>query len=316
MLVLPLGMMIAMVAFVHVSVPSYVAITGEEFSRSAPINLHHSRLVKQSTNATGLVGDDEARYIDVKLLGIIPLKRVRVELLPFDKVIPGGQLLGLRAKIEEIKTEDGRSKLETTGLGTLTFVNPENLNFASLGHKFSDYETGQTVSVKGGRVYKNNVVGIDKSKVKKVGTYKSGVRSGKGLDADGEIHYGNAFGVFGCLRPDSELGKAEVLSLTSRYNVVPGRAKLRTTLDNEVREFDIEIVKTKFQKKPNAKSLVVRIVDKELLEKTGGIIHGMSGSPIIQNGRVVGALTHVMLNNPAMGYGVYIDFMMDGINLP
>jgi len=281
------------------AVPSEVLLTGEEFARTSPIVLQHGHMVTQRTNKDAVVGDDEARFINVKFLGFIPVKRVRVDLLQLDKVIVGGRLLGLHA--------DTGDKM-VTGLGTLTYINPENNNFAALGHRMNDFETGRSVDVVGGRIYKNEVIGIDRSAGKRVGTYRSSLRSGG--DPEGDIHRSNAFGLYGCLRTASNLIDGDIATLSTRWNVVPGRAKLRTTLDGEVRDFDIEIIKTRYQKKPSNKSMIVRIVDKELLQRTGGIIHGMSGSPILQNGRVVGALTHVVLGDPSKGYGIYIDFVV------
>ena len=296
---LPFAIILACFAFFQVTLPSNVVITNDEFSSTRPLQTHY--LVTQRTNTEAVVGDDEARFISVKLFGFIPVKRVKVDILPFEEVIAGGRLLGLYAQVDN-------EKGFVTGLGTLTYVNPENLNFAALGHKMNDYETGKSVDVLGGKIYKNSVVGIEKSAGKKVGIYKSSLRGES--EAEGEIHTSNAFGVYGCLRSDSDLAKGEAVGLVSRWGVTPGRAKLRTTLEGEVRDFDIEIIKTRFQKKPSNKSMIIRVVDKELLAKTGGIIHGMSGSPIIQNGKVVGALTHVVLGDASKGYGIYIDFVV------
>jgi len=295
----PVAMVLTIYSFFYITLPTDVRITGEEFSRSRPIVTQ--KLVTQRTNEDAFVGDDEWRFIKVKLFGLIPIRKIKVDILPFERVIVGGQLLGFHAEI----ADDERS---LTGLGTLTYVNPENVNLESMGHRMNDYETKKSVDGIGGKIYINSVIGIERSEGKKVGTYRSSIRNA-GVSSEGDIHSSNSFGVYGCLSSGSKLSKAGELPLSSRYNVVPGRAKLRTTLDGEVRDFDIEIVKTRFQKKPSSKSMIVRIVDKELLEKTGGIIHGMSGSPIIQKGRVVGALTHVVLGDPSKGYGIYIDFM-------
>jgi len=129
----------------------------------------------------------------------------------------------------------------------------------------------------------------------------------------GTVISSNQGGVFGCLFADSEILKeaTKMYPVASRYSVRPGKAKLRTTIDEGApQEYDIEIVKTHYQAKRATKSMVVRITDKELLAKTGGIVHGMSGSPIIQKGKVVGALTHVIVGDATKGYGIYIDFVI------
>jgi len=291
-------MVLTMYVFFQVNLPSDVVITESEFSRSRPISTQ--KLVSQKTNKDASVGDNETRFIEVKLFGLIPVKKIKVDIMPFEDVVVGGRLLGFYGVTED--------KQVVTGLGTITYINPENLNFAALGHKMKNYETGESVDINGGKIYKNNVLGIEKSKGKRVGVYKSSLKDGG--SPEGEIHSSNAFGVYGCLYQASDLKDGDAMKLSSRHNVMPGRAKLRTTLGGEVRDFDIEIIKTRFQKKPSNKGMIIRITDKELIFATGGIIHGMSGSPIIQNGKIVGALTHVVLGDSSKGYGIYIDFLV------
>ena len=375
---------IALPLYVTSTMPDEVRLTGAEFSNNRAIYVPYSRLVRQSTNFDTVVGEDCEKYVQLKLFGLIPIRRIKVDLMPFDTVIPGGHTIGFLAQIggalvtrdsecgklekgDIIHTIDGKEvsgladfdgfresskakthhdlvidrrgkerdirienkpqlgvwlKDETSGVGTLTYINPANNNFASLGHRLSDFETGTNVDVRGGTIHTTNIVGIEKSVGKQVGSYKSvlrrpvhptlpEVRTAKDT-SQGEITSSNFSGVFGCLFSDSNFLKdGKPLPVSSRYNVKPGKATLRTTIDNSgPREFDIEIVKTRFQRKPSTKSMIVRVTDKELLEKTGGIIHGMSGSPIIQDGKVVGALTHVVLGDCSKGYGIYIDFVL------
>ena len=196
-------------------------------------------------------------------------------------------------------------------MGVLTYVNLENNNFAALGHKVTDYETGTHIDIRGGDVFTTNIIGIDKSDRTRVGEFKSALRSSNGKQ--GVVHTSNQGGVFGCLFADSQITKSAniIVPVTSRYGVRPGAAKLRTSLDGTtVEDFEIEIIKTSFQKTRNVKSMVIRVTDQTLLDRTGGIIHGMSGSPIIQNGNLVGALTHVILGDTTKGYGIYIDFVL------
>jgi len=385
-----LGMVFVGVMILFVAIPVYalsilpseVRLSEEEFQSGRPLGLPHARLfetplVKQNINEAQTVGEEMQRFVDVKLFGVVNIKRIKVDMLPFDEVIAGGALLGFIVKTEGvivtqnsqeqglkvgdiIKKLDGREissvadfeavlevgrvldrdifqieyirdgqvqegklndrqasgrlglslKDETSGIGTLTYINPKNNNFASLGHRLSDFETGVNIDVRGGSVYCCNILGIEKSQGKKVGSYKSALRHNCGVQ--GDVLGSNFSGVFGCFFAESSIivENTKIMPVSSRYNVKPGAAKLRTNIDGEVREFDIQIIKNRFQKKPSAKSMIVRITDKELLARTGGIIHGMSGSPIIQNGKIVGALTHVVMGNPAQGYGIYIDFIM------
>jgi len=358
---------IAVPAAMASRLPNHVRLTDDEFASMQPIHIPRSQFVKQNTNKITTVGEDDKRFVELKLFGVIPIKKVKVDIMPFDKVIPGGNLIGFKAQVEGVlvtsNSEDGKLKKgdiikragdtqvhsiaclnhvldkeydgrlaiegirknqtfkteleitkgeslgvflkdETSGIGTVTYINPENNNFASLGHRMNDFETATHVDLRGGTIHDVNILGYDKSNTKKVGGYKSVLNPTK----KGDILTSNNFGVFGCL---SEIAEGKPYKVTSRYNVKPGRAKVRTTsTSGEVRDYDIEIVKTRFQRKPSTKSMIVRITDKELLANQGGIIHGMSGSPIIQNGRVVGALTHVMLGDFSKGYAIYIDFVM------
>jgi stage IV sporulation protein B len=203
-------------------------------------------------------------------------------------------------------------KDETTGVGTLTYINPNNNSFAALAHNVSDHETGVHIDLRDGDVYRTNILGITKSKGRNVGELCSTLRQGSS-PKQGNVISSNDGGVFGCFLENSEILRESIVKypVASRYSVKPGKAKLRTTLDSgPPREYDIEIVKTFHQTKRATKSMIIRITDKELLERTGGIVHGMSGSPIIQNGKIVGALTHVIVSDTTKGYGIYIDFVL------
>lgn len=357
-----------------ISFPDEIRLTSHEFSNKTP--LQTNSLISQRTNLDSLCTDTPERHIDLKLFGLIPIKRIKVDVFPFETVAVGGLPIGFIAKSDgaivledvsnfnlkkgdviksvnntpitsaedfnslleaksgkttlklevdrngrhhttEFETVVGKNRLglwlkdEIGGVGVLTYVNPENNNFAALGHKVTDYETGSHVDIRGGDVWTTNIVGIEKSDRTRVGEFKSALRSSSGKQ--GVVHTSSEGGVFGCFFADSQLLKAtnKTLPITSRYGVRPGAAKLRTSLDGEkIEEFDIEIIKTSFQKNRGVKSMVIRVTDKSLLERTGGIIHGMSGSPIIQDGHLVGALTHVILGDTTKGYGIYIDFVL------
>ena len=152
--------------------------------------------------------------------------------------------------------------------------------------------------------------------------YKKGIKGNpgelKGLflrngSMYGELDKNNKFGVYGTFSSKfADRFSADVVEVASRDEIKGGKAKIRCTIDGaEPKYYDIEIVKTYFQEKQDNKSMFIRVTDKELLEKTGGIIQGMSGSPIIQNGKLVGAVTHVFVSDPTKGYGVYADWMIN-----
>ena len=108
-----------------------------------------------------------------------------------------------------------------------------------------------------------------------------------------------------------EVKDKEVLKAGGRLYAKPGKAYIKSAIDGELKDYEIEIIKTNYQSSSNEKSMVIRVTDKELLQKTGGIIQGMSGSPIIQNGYIIGAVTHVFINDPTRGFGIYLDWMIN-----
>ena len=121
-----------------------------------------------------------------------------------------------------------------------------------------------------------------------------------------------SYGVYGNILNKSSLNANRTATLGGRLSVKVGPAKIYCAVDNgEVKSYDVTIMKANKQSSATDKSMIIKVTDKDLLNLTGGIIQGMSGSPIVQNGRLVGAVTHVMLNDPTRGYGVYIDWMVD-----
>jgi stage IV sporulation protein B len=346
-----------------VSLPNEIVLTDTEYASDTPITLTKFLTQKQATKTT--VDGNDKKYITVKLLGLIPIKKVLVDTLPIDTVLVGGMPIGIKGDIDgvivtedygavrcgdivtgingnEIHSEDdftAQTKNKnnvtvsfmrkeknltaqvdnpenlavrgtTNGVGILTFVNPENNNFSALGHQMGDFETGVSVNLRSGCVKAVNTFGIEKTVGRKTGIIKSGLKSS--APTQGSITRGDKFGVCGCLAADSEILRQckDTMPIATRYNVKAGKATLLTSLtDDTTEEFSCEILKTRFQKKRNDKSMVIRITDADLLKKTGGILHGMSGSPIIQNGHLVGALTHAATSDPAKGYAVYIDFV-------
>ena len=325
--------------------PDDIRLTREEIESRQSVS--PNRYVDGVYDRAATVDDVGRTWVDLKLFGLVKVKRVMVDVMPYDRVLAGGVPVGFSAKTDGVivlqdgggykkgdiitrldgknitSVEDldrhlgGRSlglwvKDETSGVGMLTYINPDNNNFAALGHKLVDFETGAGVNLRAGDVYACNVIGIEKSDNRKIGEYQVTLR--KGTDGvQGSVLSSNSRGVFGCLNDNSILLKkcTDIYPVASRYSVKPGKAQVLMTLDGgTVQSYDIEIVKARYQKKQQEKGLIIRITDKELLKNTGGIVHGMSGSPIIQNGKLVGAVTHVMVGDVKMGYGIYIDFVM------
>ena len=199
---------------------------------------------------------------------------------------------------------------DASGIGTITYINSNN-RFGALGHPICDNETKSTIKLKDGELFNCSVLGINKGVSGTPGELKGFFMQGK--NEQGVIEKNNEFGIFGTINNDSNFLKDySEIEVGSRISAKPGRAKIRCCLDgNTVEEFDIEIIKTNYQNYSNSKSMVIRVVDKNLIDRTGGIVQGMSGSPIIQNGKLIGAVTHVFLSDPTKGFGIYIDWMLE-----
>ena len=192
------------------------------------------------------------------------------------------------------------------GIGTVTFIDPESYSFAGLGHGICDAESGALVEMERGSVTDVTISGIVKGEVGAPGEIKGYFSS----DKEGSLLYNTDCGVFGLFvsLPEVELG--EPMAVASRGELVAGKAHILCTLDtNKIEKYEVEISNIDLTAKGN-KCFCVKVTDKALLEKTGGIIQGMSGSPIIQNGKLVGAVTHVLINDPTRGYGIFIENML------
>ena len=188
------------------------------------------------------------------------------------------------------------------GLGTVTYID-EDGNFGALGHPVAN-SNGKNYEVINGEVFNCSIIGVNKATRGRAGELKGMFIGEKPI---GEITTNENVGLFGKFSDISDFKSAKI----SIGNASVGKAKILTTIDAQTKEFyDIEIVKTDY-KKGNNKNLVIKITDKDLLNKTGGILQGMSGSPIIQNNRLVGAVTHVFLNDSSRGFGISINNMLN-----
>jgi stage IV sporulation protein B len=203
------------------------------------------------------------------------------------------------------------------GIGTMTFYHPESKKYGALGHVISDMDTKKPIIVDDGQIVKSTVTSIEKGSNGNPGEKLARFSSDK--EVIGNIKRNSPYGIFGELNRDMKNGVIdEPMSIALSHQVKEGPAKILTVVeDDEVKLFDIEIVSTIPQKFPATKGMVIKITDQELLGKTGGIVQGMSGSPIIQDEKVIGAVTHVFVNDPTSGYGVHIEWMLNeaGINI-
>ncbi len=198
----------------------------------------------------------------------------------------------------------------SSGVGTLTYVKTDNFRFGSVGHPIIDQSLGNNFNVEKGNIYKCKILGVKKGEKNDPGEIKSSINLSD--DAIGIADTNCKYGVYGNILNKSIINAEKTINLSGRMGVSLGDAQIYCSIDNEgVKAYDIKILKANKQNNADDKSMIIKVTDKELLEKTGGIIQGMSGSPIVQNGKIIGAVTHVMLNDPTRGYGVYIDWMID-----
>ncbi len=206
-----------------------------------------------------------------------------------------------------IETDSGAYKLGVyirdtiSGIGTVTYVK-ENGYFGALGHKITDSVAGD-VPISGGEVYECEILGIDASKRNAPGE----IRAAQKGDPIGEIYDMSDFGIFGKLFAYSV--RSDPVSVGTQDDVTPGKAYIMTTLDG-LGVYEVEIIKAYRQSEAAPKGMFLRVTDKRLLGIAGGIVQGMSGSPILQKGKLIGAVTHVLVNDPAKGFAIYADWMM------
>ena len=211
----------------------------------------------------------------------------------------------------------GRYKLgiwirdDAAGVGTITYIRKDNMRFGALGHPVCDVDTGSMMPVSSGHIYKCNVVGYKKGVKGDAGELKGlFLRNGSIF---GSLDKNKKSGVFGCFNNEKiDFVDDTEIEVADRSEIKSGKATIRCTIDGYTPEdYEIEIVKTYFKTNNDTKSMFIRVTDKRLIERTGGIVQGMSGSPIVQNGKLVGAVTHVFVSDPTKGYGIFADLMIN-----
>ncbi|MBE3553719.1 MAG: SpoIVB peptidase [Thermicanus sp.] len=224
----------------------------------------------------------------------------------------------LNVQVTPIKDEeDQRYKLglyvrdSAAGIGTLTFYDPKTKRYGALGHVISDQDTQKPISVGKGSILPSTVTSVDRGEQGKPGSIRAIFSDEK--SSMGNIEKNSPFGIFGKLNSSiPHLLYREPIPVAFVEEVKEGPAEILTVVDGDkVGKYSIEIVNVIRQRYPSTKSMIIKVTDPRLLEKTGGIVQGMSGSPIIQNGKLVGAVTHVFVNDPTQGYGLFIEWMLE-----
>lgn len=365
-----------------------------DFDLRWPITISDAGGILQAADDAGkgfIVNAKSGNYsFTISLLGLLPLKQMRVNVIPHLELVPSGHSIGVKlsesgvivAGLDSIMTSGGKRepardsgfqvgdiliavneielknlghaamvledlsrpgtelqcevlrqgkklKLSITpvydveakrprlglllrdtaaGVGTMTFYHEETGYFGALGHMITDENGGTAADLSSGRIVEANIVSIRPGQ-----QGKPGEKQGTFVDNSqplGVIKKNTELGIFGKLsrRPESEL---EPMPLGLKHEVKAGKAQILTVIEgNKVGFFDIKIEKLFMQNQPAGKGMVIRITDPRLLSAAGGIVQGMSGSPIIQNGKIVGAVTHVFINEPQRGYGCFAEWMV------
>ncbi len=396
LLLLPLGLFLN----VYYSVPNSVHLTKNSY-----YSLKLNNLCNISSNAVAVSGNTKAFYkkngeeivlntdnegsysLDIKMLNLIPVKKVDITVAPEYSVIPSGSPIGIKifsqgllvVNISEVKTEHGSispaadagikigdriisangKKLKvseelsgiinnsqgeitleilrnntplslslnpqkvsddnskkigiwvrdsTAGVGTLTFFDPKSSTFATLGHAITDIDTGDIISPRTGTISRCEISYTTKSTTGAPGEL-SGVFK---HDCLGNIVINSPLGIYGRTTDTSCFNNPGYMPVATRFQIKEGAGYIMADVDgNGVKKYAIEIESVSKEGGIDNKGLVIHITDPELLEKTGGIVQGMSGSPVIQNGRLIGAVTHVFVNDPTRGYGIFAENMLD-----
>ena len=193
----------------------------------------------------------------------------------------------------------------TAGIGMLTFYDPATGAYGGLGHPVCDADTGAQVSVSGGEIVPARIYGVEKSTKGSPGELNGGFEPGR----LGSLQVNASCGLFGSLTLYPSGGRS--MPVAMKQEVHTGAARILTTVEGrEPALYDIEIRQVRTSAAAGVRNMVIRITDPVLLEKTGGVVQGMSGSPILQDGKLVGAVTHVLVDDPESGYGVFAETML------
>ena len=218
-------------------------------------------------------------------------------------------------KMKSVEVKNNQYKLgvwvkdSIQGLGTVTYLTL-NGEFGALGHGIHDSETNELIDISKGSVYNTNIVGIQKGVKGEPGGLE-GVIIYRSSNKLGVINKNTENGVYGSINKVEDICKnTEPVEICKKDDIKIGKASILCCVDGSIEEYGIKIKNTDSYAKDANKGIIIEITDEKLLELTGGIVQGMSGSPILQDGKIVGAVTHVLVNDPTRGYGIFIEDML------
>ncbi|MDF2512502.1 MAG: hypothetical protein K0S04_2368 [Herbinix sp.] len=224
----------------------------------------------------------------------------------------------ITVSVTPVKTSSGEYKIgawirdNTQGIGTLTFISGDG-QFGALGHGITDIDTGLLMDVKEGSIYMAEIMSIIKGKEGEPGELIGMIRQSDRYRI-GKITDNTFQGIFGSVNGDyDENASVAPLEIGLKQEVKKGKATVRCTVGDTVEDYEIEIENIDISNTNHSKGIVLRITDERLLNQTGGIVQGMSGSPIIQNNKIIGAVTHVFIQDSTKGYGTFIENMVNNL---
>lgn len=221
----------------------------------------------------------------------------------------------IKLEMTPVETEDGSYKLgiwvrdNIQGIGTLTYVEP-NGTFGALGHGISDADTGERLEISDGDLYRADILSIRKGTAGTPGELR-GVINYREENRIGTIRGNSQYGIRGQMEPGKYTESMKRIPTGLKQEIQTGKAEIRCDIGDGIREYQCEILEIDSNARDTNKCFVLRITDDDLLSRTGGIVQGMSGSPVLQNGKLIGAITHVFVNDPTKGYGIFIENMME-----
>ncbi len=222
-------------------------------------------------------------------------------------------------EVQPVLAVDGTYKIgawvrdSLQGVGTMTFTDIEG-NYAALGHGIRDVDTNELVKISSGSLFETSIVSIQRGEKGEPGEI-TGLIQYEQDKVIGEIVYNSTEGIRGSITNTDWSSENEYtpIPIGLKQDLELGEAYIISDVSGESREYSIEIIDINYNSSESKKSMTLKVTDQRLLELTGGIVQGMSGSPILQNGRIVGAVTHVLVNDPTRGYGIFIENMLETV---
>ena len=299
----PIGLYVETEGVLVVGTGEFVGVDGETYSPAKDV-------LKSGDYIVRLNGEEI--YKKNELSDKIAESRGKMQTLTIQR---DGELMNV--SIKPMKEKDSTYKLgiwvrdNTQGIGTMTFMDADG-NFAALGHGITDVDTSTLMSMHGGKIYSAQIIGLRKGTPGNPGEVTGRITY---IDQNvlGTITYNSNKGIAGvCNEKGKQMSAmAEPLPIGLKQEIEKGYAQILCTLDEKPEYFDIDIVKIHKEYDRVNRGIEIKVTDPGLLERTGGIVQGMSCSPIIQNGKIVGAVTHVLVNDASRGYGIFIESMLE-----